>query len=274
MTTSNHTALYRFEFPTKPVDGSPLSPLILLDLSDLWESRQNATITVDPATARMTGNGTFLPSFGSGYYVLHFCADFLGAPVRDTGIFVNDRGGSEPKSIFITRGINLFNLVGGGWASFKAPSTTLSLLGLVSVLLARPKLVTTLNRRFRILSLTRLGKMQRMLGGKSSVLYQLNLVEPALNFKPYSIVVYTETSCRLKTTLARIPFGRAPSFTLIHITGKCITPSVSNHSLKFSSIRLPIAHCLKSTIFKLPFPRVLCLLCFGFYLLRFSHHLV
>ncbi len=122
MTTSNHTALYRFEFPTKPVDGSPLSPLILLDLSDLWESRQNATITVDPATARMTGNGTFLPSFGSGYYVLHFCADFLGAPVRDTGIFVNDRGGSEPKSIFITRGINLFNLVGGGWASFKAPT--------------------------------------------------------------------------------------------------------------------------------------------------------
>lgn len=122
MTTSNHTALYRFEFPTKPVDGSPLSPLILLDLSDLWESRQNATITVDPATARMTGNGTFLPSFGSGYYVLHFCADFLGAPVRDTGIFVNDRGGSEPKSIFITRGINLFNLVGGGWARFNAPT--------------------------------------------------------------------------------------------------------------------------------------------------------
>lgn len=122
MTTSNHTALYRFEFPTKPVDGSPLSPLILLDLSDLWESRQNATITVDPATARMTGNGTFLPSFGSGYYVLHFCADFLGAPVRDTGIFVNDRGGSEPKSIFITRGVNLFNLVGGGWARFNAPT--------------------------------------------------------------------------------------------------------------------------------------------------------
>lgn len=122
MTVSNHTALYRFQFPTKPVDGSPLSPLILLDLSDLWESRQNATISVDPATARMTGNGTFLPSFGSGYYMLHFCADFSGAPVRDTGIFVNDRAGSEPKSIFITRGVNLFNLVGGGFARFHAPS--------------------------------------------------------------------------------------------------------------------------------------------------------
>ncbi len=133
MTTSNHTALYRFEFPTKPVDGSPLSPLILLDLSDLWESRQNATITVDPTTARMTGNGTFLPSFGSGSYVLHFCTDFSGAPVRDTGIFVNDRAGSEPKSIFITRGINLFNLVGGGWARFNAPTVNNTITARVGV---------------------------------------------------------------------------------------------------------------------------------------------
>ena len=133
MTASNHTALYRFEFPPEPAEGIPLSPLILLDLSDLWESRQNATITVDPDTARMTGNGTFLPSFGSGYYVLHFCADFSGAPVRDTGIFVNDRAGSEPKNIFITRGVNLFNLIGGGWARFKPPTVNNTITARVGV---------------------------------------------------------------------------------------------------------------------------------------------
>jgi hypothetical protein len=108
MTTTNHTALYRFTLPDVPVppfnltgtsEPGPLSPMILADLTDLSDSRINGTASVDPATGRMTGSGQFLPTFGIGNYTLHFCADFRGASVRETGVFVNNRAGSEPKTI-------------------------------------------------------------------------------------------------------------------------------------------------------------------------------
>jgi len=35
----------------------------------------------------MKGNGTFIPSFGSGSFILHFCADFQGAKIKDNGIW-------------------------------------------------------------------------------------------------------------------------------------------------------------------------------------------
>ncbi|KJZ74641.1 hypothetical protein HIM_05991 [Hirsutella minnesotensis 3608] len=114
MTVSEHAALYRFRFPA----GAD-RPLILLDLTDLWKSRQNASVSVDERTGRMVGNGTFLPSFGAGSYALHFCVDFPGADVADTGVWVNSRAGTEPKRLFLTRGFNLFYLEGGGWARFK-----------------------------------------------------------------------------------------------------------------------------------------------------------
>ena len=71
MTTAFHTALYRFQFnPTATTANTSTSPLILLDLTDLSDSRQdNSSIHVDSSTGRMTGNGHFLPSFGSGSYV-------------------------------------------------------------------------------------------------------------------------------------------------------------------------------------------------------------
>ena len=79
MTVTEHAALYHFTFPPEQSsNGTALSPLILLDLTDLSASRQNATITVDE-NGRMKGNGTFIPSFGSGSFVLHFCADFTGS---------------------------------------------------------------------------------------------------------------------------------------------------------------------------------------------------
>ena len=119
MTVTERTALYNFKFPAASSgNGSAASPLMLLDLTDLWQSRQNATVSVDNTTGRIKGNGTFLPSFGSGYYLAYFCADFFGAPVRDTGIWINSRAGTEPKEIFITRGINLFYLEGGAWVRF------------------------------------------------------------------------------------------------------------------------------------------------------------
>ncbi|KAK8189420.1 glycoside hydrolase family 92 protein [Phyllosticta capitalensis] len=108
VTVTNHTALYRFTFPNDPVPqngfGSignstiPLSPVLLIDVIDLPRSRSDGNITVDAATGRITGNGTFNPSFGIGNYKAYFCAEFLGAEVRDTGLFKNNRAGTEPKS--------------------------------------------------------------------------------------------------------------------------------------------------------------------------------
>jgi len=117
MTTTQHTSLFSFTFPA----GST-SPLILLDLSDLSDSRQdNGTIDVDAATGRMTGNARFLPSFGSGTYIAYFCADFSGAPVRDNGIYANSRASADVKSLTISRSINGYPLPGGGFVRFEDP---------------------------------------------------------------------------------------------------------------------------------------------------------
>ncbi|KAF2004812.1 glycoside hydrolase family 92 protein [Amniculicola lignicola CBS 123094] len=70
------------------------NPPILLDLTHLWASRQNG---------RMQGSGIFLPSFGAGSYVLHYCLDIAGATIADSGVWVNDRAGTEPKELYITR---------------------------------------------------------------------------------------------------------------------------------------------------------------------------
>ncbi|GAP86697.1 putative glycosyl hydrolase family 92 protein [Rosellinia necatrix] len=119
MTSGEHAALFRFEFPAATGEsGGEAHPLVLLDLTDLWVSRQNASVSVDPETARMKGNGTFLPSFGAGSYVMHYCVDFFGGEVFDNGVWVNNRAGTEPKDLYVTRGFNLFFLEGGGWARF------------------------------------------------------------------------------------------------------------------------------------------------------------
>ncbi|CEO58751.1 Putative Glycoside hydrolase family 92 (Fragment) [Penicillium brasilianum] len=122
MTAARRTAVYRFTFPEARAEGGVmLDPLILVDLTDLWESRQNASIRIDAETGRVKGDGTFLPSFGAGSYRAYFCADFAGARVRDSGIWVNDRAGSEPKELFVTRGFNNFYLQAGGYVTFARP---------------------------------------------------------------------------------------------------------------------------------------------------------
>jgi predicted alpha-1,2-mannosidase len=120
MTTAQHTSLFRFSFPA----SNGTSPLILLDLTDLADSRQdNATISVDADTGRMTGSARFLPSFGSGNWVGYFCADFTGAPIRDNGIFVNSRASNATKDLKINRSINSFPLPGGGFIRFTSSPT-------------------------------------------------------------------------------------------------------------------------------------------------------
>lgn len=124
MTVAERTALYRFDFSAAVGSGGNSStgahPLILLDLTDLWQSRQNGSVSVDADTGRMKGNGTFLPSFGAGYYVMHFCVDFFGADIFENGVWVNNRAGAEPKELFLTRGFNLFYLEGGGYTRFSS----------------------------------------------------------------------------------------------------------------------------------------------------------
>ena len=122
MTVTQHAALYHFTFPSETVaDGKELSPLILLDLTDLAASRQNATISVEGP--RIRGNGTFIPSFGGGSFMMHFCAEFTGSTIKDSGIWVNNRAGTEPKDLFVTRGINLFYIEAGGFIRFDRPAS-------------------------------------------------------------------------------------------------------------------------------------------------------
>ncbi|GIZ47864.1 hypothetical protein CKM354_001094400 [Cercospora kikuchii] len=117
-TTTEHTALYRFSASNNQTD-----PLILLDLTDLQDSRQNASVSVDPDTGRIMGNGTFLPSFGVGSYQAYFCVDFQGAKVKDTGIWVNDRAGSGQKELFVNRGYSLFYIQAGAFVRLKSPQS-------------------------------------------------------------------------------------------------------------------------------------------------------
>ena len=121
MTTTHHASLFRFTFPSLGADAEPAQPLILQDLTDLADSRQdNATVAVDPDTGRITGSARFLPSFGTGSYVLHFCTDFSGADMVDSGIFVNSRASTGVHDLTISRSINGYPLPGGAFVRFNS----------------------------------------------------------------------------------------------------------------------------------------------------------
>lgn len=123
MTVTQHTALYNFYFPpATSSNGTALSPQLVLDLTDIYDTRQNASISIDEETGRIIGNGTFLPSFGAGSYIAYFCADFTGVALKDSGIYVNNRAGTYPKEIFVTRGFNYFYLEAGGFVRFVRPA--------------------------------------------------------------------------------------------------------------------------------------------------------
>ncbi|KAH7379775.1 glycoside hydrolase family 92 protein [Cadophora sp. MPI-SDFR-AT-0126] len=129
MTVTNHTALYRFNFPSRSSNPTyqnqtmlPYSPLILVDLTDLPDSITNGVVQVNETTGRLTGSGTFSPSFGIGNYNLSFCADFSGAQLRDTGVWINNRAGSQPKAVKrVADGVNSPPLPAGAWTQFHPP---------------------------------------------------------------------------------------------------------------------------------------------------------
>ncbi|KAF2018145.1 glycoside hydrolase family 92 protein [Aaosphaeria arxii CBS 175.79] len=133
MTVSEHAALFRFDYSGATSDNqSTIQPLIQLDLTDLWQSRQNASLTVEgnSESGRIKGNGTFLPSFGAGSYKAFFCLDVAGGKVKDSGVWVNDRAGTEPKELYVTRGFNLFYLEAGGFIRFQETTTITARMGL------------------------------------------------------------------------------------------------------------------------------------------------
>jgi putative alpha-1,2-mannosidase len=119
-TVTAHTALHRFTFPSNTsFYGNATKPVITIDIADLAKkSVKDAAVSIDPQTGRISGNGTFMPSFGRGQYTLHFCADFQSAGVRNVvGIWEKDQPLSEltEHSIRYHRG-------GGGFAVFDVPT--------------------------------------------------------------------------------------------------------------------------------------------------------
>ncbi|KAI0014693.1 family 92 glycosyl hydrolase [Xylariomycetidae sp. FL0641] len=122
MTAAQHTALFRFTFPFG--SGEAAHPLLLQDLSDLSDSRQdNGTVSVDPTTGRITGNARFVSSFSQGEYVAYFCTDFSGPDILDSGIFVNSRASTDVKNLTISRSINGYPLPGGAFVRFESADT-------------------------------------------------------------------------------------------------------------------------------------------------------
>jgi putative alpha-1,2-mannosidase len=132
MTATHHVSLFKFTFPDFKSNAG--KPLILMDLTDLSDSRQdNGTVTVDPKTGRIMGGGRFKPSFGVGAYDAYFCADFNGGTIADTGIFVNNRPTTEVQELVISRSINGYPLPGGGFVRFSGLDSTSSVLARVGI---------------------------------------------------------------------------------------------------------------------------------------------
>ncbi|KAF8217054.1 alpha-1,2-mannosidase, putative subfamily [Mycena galopus ATCC 62051] len=76
VTVTQHTALHRFTYP------SATEQLLFLldatrDLSGSYQGGGQVTVSPNPTTngTRITGTGTFLPSFGEGTYKVNFCFD-------------------------------------------------------------------------------------------------------------------------------------------------------------------------------------------------------
>ncbi|KAJ7066143.1 alpha-1,2-mannosidase, putative subfamily [Mycena amicta] len=75
VTVTQHVALHRFSYP----EGTSQQILLLeatRDLSGSYEGGGNVTVTTNKVGGtRVTGTGTFSPSFGQGSYKVYFCMD-------------------------------------------------------------------------------------------------------------------------------------------------------------------------------------------------------
>jgi predicted alpha-1,2-mannosidase len=84
MTAAERTSLFKFSFVNAT---NTTDPVLLLDGSDLPSTNGARLLNVDPETGRITAEGTFDPSFGTGNYKAYQCVDFKGPRLQDTGGF-------------------------------------------------------------------------------------------------------------------------------------------------------------------------------------------
>lgn len=133
MTATAHTSLFRFNFPpeveipyayaSSSSEDMPQtvtnSPLILMDMIDLGNTRSGGDIEVNTATGRMKGGGSFRASFGHGSFKAYFCADFHGAEIRRTGTFVRANATDSIQALGSTYGdTRLPHGSVGAWVQF------------------------------------------------------------------------------------------------------------------------------------------------------------
>jgi putative alpha-1,2-mannosidase len=67
MTVSKHAALYRFDFSGSTTSNGSSDPVLSLDLTDLWASRQNASISVQAEAGSGSGRMYVFPRYRLGY---------------------------------------------------------------------------------------------------------------------------------------------------------------------------------------------------------------
>lgn len=145
MTAAERAVLYRFGFEggqrvdvrrveaEEVVRGVPYSPVVVVDLVDLMNSRSTGGIQVYPESGRVVGHGSYGPSFGAGKYEAYFCADFRGAAIRKTGTFTTNEAVEEPKFLdSVGSGYHMPTGSAGAWLQFEAPANN-SLLARVGV---------------------------------------------------------------------------------------------------------------------------------------------
>ncbi|ROV89359.1 hypothetical protein VPNG_10130 [Cytospora leucostoma] len=129
MTAAARTALYRFSFPDgdAPEDGRDgkvaYSPLVLVDLQDLDTTRRDGGVRVDARSGRVTGDGKYRPSFGTGQYEAYFCADFKGAKIRKAGTFMGDKADAD-RLVLESDADGQFSVPAGSagaWVQFERP---------------------------------------------------------------------------------------------------------------------------------------------------------
>ncbi|KAK7050601.1 glycoside hydrolase family 92 protein [Favolaschia claudopus] len=82
VTVTHHAALYRFTY--QPPSGSDQMMLLLEATGDLGQSflgTGQLSVSPNPTTkgTRITGSGSFIPSFGQSKYSVYFCADTSAA---------------------------------------------------------------------------------------------------------------------------------------------------------------------------------------------------
>ena len=128
MTVSERVVVYRFGFPGEgEVDVGmarkvAYSPVVVVDLVDLMNSRSTGGVRVYPESGRVTGEGKYGPSFGQGNYKAFFCADFKGAVIRRTGTFKGSEATDEVQFLDgVGNGFYIPSGSAGAWLQFEAP---------------------------------------------------------------------------------------------------------------------------------------------------------